>query len=65
MLISFHMLDHFQAMYHAKQVDGFVETHGKDYASIKIIKHDENIKEWHARNLGVYVFLFESMPFLF
>lgn len=47
------MLDHFQAMYHAKQVDGFVETHGKDYASIKIIKHDENIKEWHARNLGV------------
>lgn len=44
----------FQAEYHAKQLDGFIEAHGKEYKSVKVIRHDENVKEWHARNLGMW-----------
>ncbi|KAK4008169.1 procollagen-lysine,2-oxoglutarate 5-dioxygenase 1 isoform X2 [Daphnia magna] len=44
---------HNGASYHAKQIAGFVESHGKEYASVKLINHDENVKEWHARNLGI------------
>ena len=42
-----------QASYHSKQIEGFVDTHGKEYASVKLIKHEENVKEWHARNMGM------------
>ena len=45
-----------QAVYHAKQIDGFIDVHGKDYLSVKLVRHEENVKEWHARNLGMYVF---------
>ena len=42
-----------QAAYHALQIDGFIEAHGKDYQSVKLIRHEENVKEWHARNQGM------------
>merc|ERR1712071_238652 len=29
------------------------EKHGKEYESVKLIRDSDNIKEWHARNLGI------------
>ena len=43
----------FQASYHGKQIAGFVESHGTEYASVKLVNHEENVKEWHARNMGM------------
>ena len=47
------LLPNIQAEYHAKQIDGFIESHGKEYKSVKLIRHEDNVKEWHARNLGM------------
>ena len=42
-----------KASYHTAQVDAFIEKHGKEYESVKLIRDSDNIKEWHARNLGM------------
>ena len=42
-----------KASYHTAQVDAFIEEHGKEYQSVKLIRDDDNVKEWHARNLGM------------
>lgn len=42
-----------KASYHAAQIDAFIEKHGKEYQSVKLIRNDDNVKEWHARNLGM------------
>jgi len=48
-----HLFVHNAAPYHATQMDGFIEAHSQEYRSVKLIRHDDNIKEWHARNLGI------------
>lgn len=48
-----HLVLHNNAAYHAKQIDGFVEQHGKEYQSLKFISHEDKVKEWHARNMGI------------
>ena len=49
-----------KASYHAAQIDAFIEKHGKEYQSVKLIRNDDNVKEWHARNLGMWVSLISS-----
>nr|CAH0113763.1 unnamed protein product [Daphnia galeata] len=48
-----HLYIHNGASYHGKQIAGFVESHGTEYASVKLVNHEENVKEWHARNMGI------------
>jgi len=48
-----HLFIHNAASYHTAQVDAFIEEHGKEYQSVKLIRDDDNVKEWHARNLGI------------
>ena len=48
-----HVYIHNAVEYHAKQVAEFAEKHGAEYASLTVVKHDENLKEWHARNRGM------------
>ncbi|XP_046639801.1 procollagen-lysine,2-oxoglutarate 5-dioxygenase 1-like isoform X1 [Daphnia pulicaria] len=48
-----HLYIHNGASYHGKQITGFVESHGAEYASVKLVNHEENVKEWHARNTGI------------
>lgn len=48
-----HLFIHNTASYHAFQVDGFIKEHGEEYLSVKLIRHDDNVKEWHARNLAI------------
>jgi len=48
-----HLFIHNAAEYHATMVDVFVKEHSDEYASIKLIRSDANVKEWRARDLGV------------
>ncbi|KAK7076278.1 Procollagen-lysine,2-oxoglutarate 5-dioxygenase 1, partial [Halocaridina rubra] len=36
--------------FHDKLVDGWIEEITPEYASVKYVKREENVKEWHARN---------------
>ncbi|XP_046397512.1 procollagen-lysine,2-oxoglutarate 5-dioxygenase 1 isoform X2 [Ischnura elegans] len=48
-----HIFIHNSEEYHAKDVKKFVDEVEDEYASIKQIIPDDNIKEWHARNLAI------------
>ncbi|KAG8231866.1 hypothetical protein J437_LFUL011771 [Ladona fulva] len=39
--------------YHAKDVKHFIEELGEKYLSVKEIKPEDKVKEWHARNLAI------------
>ena len=43
----------FQHEYHMEEVDEFVEQHGAEYSGVKVVRAEENVKEWHARNLAM------------
>ncbi|XP_069181072.1 procollagen-lysine,2-oxoglutarate 5-dioxygenase 1 isoform X2 [Procambarus clarkii] len=51
--------------YHEEMMSGFIEAVGEEFASMKYIKHDENIKEWHARNAAIDYCIEHDCQFLF
>ncbi|KAG8180910.1 hypothetical protein JTE90_020138 [Oedothorax gibbosus] len=44
---------HCGAEYHQNDVDTFLEYHQHKYNHVVYLKHENGIKEWHARNLGL------------
>ncbi|XP_068205814.1 procollagen-lysine,2-oxoglutarate 5-dioxygenase 2-like isoform X3 [Palaemon carinicauda] len=44
---------HNNVEFHDKMVSGWIETVKSDYASVKYVTRDENVKEWHARNSAI------------
>ncbi|XP_069940624.1 procollagen-lysine,2-oxoglutarate 5-dioxygenase 1-like isoform X2 [Cherax quadricarinatus] len=51
--------------YHEEMVSGWVKAVGETFISVKYIKHDENIKEWHARNAAIDYCLEHECQYLF
>ncbi|XP_042209102.1 procollagen-lysine,2-oxoglutarate 5-dioxygenase 1-like isoform X2 [Homarus americanus] len=39
--------------YHEEMINGWIEVVGEEFASVKYIKREEKVKEWHARNTAV------------
>ncbi|XP_065582274.1 procollagen-lysine,2-oxoglutarate 5-dioxygenase 1-like isoform X1 [Artemia franciscana] len=48
-----HLFIHNNAEYHSKQIEEFVKEVGPLYKSVKFIRHTDDIKEWHSRNLAI------------
>ena len=48
-----HVFIHNAVEYHAKEAAAFAEEHRAEYASLTLVSHEENLKEWHARNRGM------------
>lgn len=44
---------HFQEEHHLSQVEEFVEDHGEEYRSIKVIGPDDHVENADARNMGM------------
>jgi hypothetical protein len=44
---------HNAAEYHSSDVSQYVAKLGKIYRSVKVIKVQENVKDWHARNAAL------------
>lgn len=44
---------HLKAAFHDEEVDNFVEEYRNEYNTVKYVPSSENLKEWHARNLGL------------
>ena len=42
-----------QEPYHKSLVESFLAHHRDEYASVKFIGNDANVKEWRARDLGM------------
>lgn len=51
--------------YHAAMLTEWVESIKDDYASVKLISQEENVKEWHARNSAIEYCLEQSCDYLF
>ncbi|CAL4066713.1 unnamed protein product, partial [Meganyctiphanes norvegica] len=50
--------------YHAELVNGWIESIKDDYASVKQIPLEDNVKEWHARNSAIDYCLEKSCDYL-
>ncbi len=44
---------HNSAEYHDNDVKSFLEEHKSGYKDVTVIGHQDNVKEWHARNKGL------------
>ncbi|XP_066943980.1 procollagen-lysine,2-oxoglutarate 5-dioxygenase 1 isoform X2 [Macrobrachium rosenbergii] len=44
---------HNSVEFHNKMVSGWIDTVKPEYASVKYVSKDENVKEWHARNSAI------------
>lgn len=42
-----------QEEHHLMEVDSFVEEHGKEYLTVKVIRPDDEVENAEARNLGM------------
>lgn len=60
-----HLFVHNAVEFHAKEVAAFVEKHGGEFASVKVLGHEDDSKEWHARNRAVEECLKTDAKFYF
>ncbi|XP_071545280.1 procollagen-lysine,2-oxoglutarate 5-dioxygenase 1-like isoform X2 [Panulirus ornatus] len=56
---------HNAAEYHEKMINEWVEEIGEDFASVKLLKHSDNIKEWHARKAALDYCVEQDCQYLF
>lgn len=60
-----HLFIHNNAKYHQAEVEEYVANYTKEYASIKTISPDDNVKEWHGRNLAIDYTLAKNSDYYF